>query len=147
MSNTKSLHRVLGSREVWPSYKAKLRRKLVLHQKCEKLWVGYDHAQRHMNLCEFKPSLIYIASSGRVRALQWDPASRSWGHCWVVAAQAFNPTSLGSDTGRSLSLKPAWSTESVPGQPELHRETVWKKQKPKPKQIKVSWVIKKGRAF
>ena len=28
-----------------------------------------------------------------------------------------------ADTGRSLSLSPAWSTKQVPGQPGLHRES------------------------
>jgi len=31
--------------------------------------------------------------------------------------------------GESLSLRPAWSTEQVPGQSELHRETPFLKEK------------------
>jgi hypothetical protein len=29
-----------------------------------------------------------------------------------------------AEAGRSLSWRPAWSTEKVPGQPGLHRETL-----------------------
>ena len=40
----------------------------------------------------------------------------------------FNPSTWGAEAGGSLSSRPAWSTEWVPGQPELHRETLsWKK--------------------
>ena len=38
--------------------------------------------------------------------------------CWAVVAEA----------GRSLSLRPAWSTELVTGQPELHRKTMSRKK-------------------
>jgi hypothetical protein len=36
----------------------------------------------------------------------------------------FNPSTQEAETGRSLSLRPAWFTERVPGQPGLHRETM-----------------------
>jgi hypothetical protein len=36
-----------------------------------------------------------------------------------------------AEAGRSLSLRPAWSTEWVSGQPGLHRETLSRKTKPK----------------
>jgi hypothetical protein len=51
-------------------------------------------------------------------------------------AHAFNPSSWEAEAGGFLNLRPAWSTERVPGQPGLHRETLsWKtKPKPKPKQ-------------
>ena len=35
------------------------------------------------------------------------------------------------EAGRFLSLRPAWSTERVPGQPGLHRETLSQKTKKK----------------
>jgi hypothetical protein len=39
-------------------------------------------------------------------------------------AHAFNPSTGEAETGRFLSSRPAWSTERVPGQPGLHRETL-----------------------
>jgi hypothetical protein len=42
----------------------------------------------------------------------------------VVVLQAFNPSTQEAEGGRSLSSRPAWSTEWVPGKPELHRETL-----------------------
>jgi hypothetical protein len=45
---------------------------------------------------------------------------------WVVA-HAFNPSTQEAEASGFLILRPAWSTEQVPGQPELHRETLsWK---------------------
>jgi hypothetical protein len=41
---------------------------------------------------------------------------------------AFNPSTWEAEAGGSLSLKPAWSTEIVPSQPGLHRETLSQKQ-------------------
>jgi hypothetical protein len=45
----------------------------------------------------------------------------------MVVAHAFNPSSWEAEAGGFLSLRPAWSTEWVPGQPELHRETLSRK--------------------
>jgi hypothetical protein len=42
---------------------------------------------------------------------------------------AFNPSTWEAEAGRFLSLRPAWSTEGVPGQPGLHRETLSRKNK------------------
>ena len=45
--------------------------------------------------------------------------------CQAVVAHAFNPSTREAETGGSLSSRPAWSTERVPGQvPKLHRETL-----------------------
>lgn len=38
--------------------------------------------------------------------------------------QAFNPRILEAEVGESLSSRPAWNIEQVPGKPGLHRETV-----------------------
>jgi hypothetical protein len=47
-----------------------------------------------------------------------------------VVAHAFNLSTREAETGRFQSLRPAWSTKWVPGQPGLYRETLsWKKQK------------------
>jgi hypothetical protein len=59
-------------------------------------------------------------------------------------AHAFNPSTQEAEAGRFLSLRPAWSTKLVPGQPGLYRETLsqtpktTKNQKPKTKKIKPS---------
>ena len=45
-----------------------------------------------------------------------------------MEAHAFNPSTWEAEAGRSLSLKPTWSIEQVPGQPGLHREILSQKQ-------------------
>jgi hypothetical protein len=46
---------------------------------------------------------------------------------WAVVPPTFNPNTWEAEAGRFLSLRPAWSTKWVPGQPGLHRETLsWK---------------------
>jgi hypothetical protein len=42
----------------------------------------------------------------------------------VVVAHNFNPSAQEAKACRSASSRPAWSTELVLGQPELHRETL-----------------------
>ena len=44
-----------------------------------------------------------------------------------MVAHAFNPSTWEAEAGGFLSLRPAWSTEWVPGQPGLHRETLSRK--------------------
>lgn len=44
---------------------------------------------------------------------------------WVVVEHAFNLNTWESEEGKSLSLRPIWSTEEVPGQSRLHRETLY----------------------
>ena len=45
-------------------------------------------------------------------------------------AHSFNIGTQEAETGlNSVSLKPAWSTEQLPGQPELHGETLSQKKK------------------
>jgi hypothetical protein len=44
-----------------------------------------------------------------------------------VVAHAFNPSTREAEAGGFLSSRPAWFTEWVPGQPELHRETLSQK--------------------
>ena len=41
-----------------------------------------------------------------------------------MVAKAFNPSTWEAEAGRFLSSRPAWSTERVPGQLGLHRETL-----------------------
>ena len=51
----------------------------------------------------------------------------------VGVAHAFNLNTQKAEAGGSLSSRPAWSTEWVPGQPGLHRETLSQKNKTKQK--------------
>ena len=51
-----------------------------------------------------------------------------------LVAHTFNPSTWEAEAGEFLSLRPAWSTEWVPGQPGLYRETLsWKTTKIKNK--------------
>jgi hypothetical protein len=50
-----------------------------------------------------------------------------------MVAHAFNPSTREAEAGGFLSSRPAWSTEWVPGQPELHRETLSQKKNKKQK--------------
>jgi hypothetical protein len=51
----------------------------------------------------------------------------------AMVVHAFNPSTSEAEAGGFLSLRPAWSTERVPGQPGLYRETL--SQLPPPKKI------------
>jgi len=52
-----------------------------------------------------------------------------------MVAQSFNHSTWEAEAGGSLSSRPDWCTEGVPGQPGLQRETLSQKQtKPKTKQ-------------
>jgi hypothetical protein len=53
-----------------------------------------------------------------------------------VVVHTFNPSTREAGAGGFLSSRPAWSTEWVPGQPGLHRETLSEKTKHKTKQNK-----------
>jgi hypothetical protein len=45
----------------------------------------------------------------------------------AVVAHTFNPSTWEAEAGGFVSLRPAWSTEWVPGHPGLYRETLsWK---------------------
>jgi hypothetical protein len=48
----------------------------------------------------------------------------------ALVVHAFNSNTWEAEGGRFLSLRSAWSTEWVPGQPWLHRETLSQKNKP-----------------
>jgi hypothetical protein len=52
----------------------------------------------------------------------------------AVVMHAFNPSTWEAEAGRFLSLRPAGSTEWVPGQPGLHKETLCQKDKTNKKQ-------------
>ena len=44
---------------------------------------------------------------------------------WAIVVHTFNPRTGEAETGGSLSLRLAWSTEQVPGQPWIHREALF----------------------
>jgi hypothetical protein len=46
----------------------------------------------------------------------------------AILAHAFSSSTQEAEVGISLSLRPAWSTERVPGQLGAHRETLSPKQ-------------------
>jgi hypothetical protein len=48
-----------------------------------------------------------------------------------VVVHAFNPSTWEAEAGGFLNSRTAWSTELVPGQPGLHRETLSRKTKTK----------------
>jgi hypothetical protein len=48
----------------------------------------------------------------------------------AVVAHTFNPRTWEAEAGGFLSSRPAWSTDWVPGQPGLHRETLSRKTFP-----------------
>jgi hypothetical protein len=61
-------------------------------------------------------------------------------------AHAFNPSTWEAEADGFLSSRPAWSTEWVPGQPGLHRETLSQKKKKKANHFhgsvsKASWFL------
>jgi hypothetical protein len=46
---------------------------------------------------------------------------------WVWWHRPFSPSTREADVGTSLSLRPAWSAEQVPGQPGPYRKTLSQK--------------------
>ena len=52
-----------------------------------------------------------------------------------MVAHTFNPSSWEAEAGGFLSLKPAWLTEGLPGQPGLHRETPFQNTSPTQQKI------------
>jgi hypothetical protein len=49
-----------------------------------------------------------------------------------MVAHAFNTSTWEVEAGGFLSSRPAWSTKWVPGQPGLHRETLFRKNNQPP---------------
>jgi hypothetical protein len=70
-----------------------------------------------------------------------------------MVEHAFNPSTREAEAGGFLSLRPAWSTKWVPGQPELYRETLsgkkqkTNKQKTKTKQNKKLKLTQKNKTI
>jgi hypothetical protein len=49
----------------------------------------------------------------------------------VVVATTFNPCTWEPEAGEDMNLKPSCSTELLPGQPVLHKETLFQNNKTK----------------
>jgi hypothetical protein len=60
-----------------------------------------------------------------------------------MVAHAFNPSTQEAEAGRFLSLRSAYSTKWVPGQPGLYRETLSRKTKKK----KLKWGLRDNSAI
>jgi hypothetical protein len=56
--------------------------------------------------------------------------------CQTVVAHVFNPSTWEAEAGGFLSSRTAWSTESVPEQPGIHRETLFRKTQKKKIKVK-----------
>jgi hypothetical protein len=79
-------------------------------------------------------ALCFINATGSTRkpGKEWDSVAclKKMAVEPGVVAHAFNPSTWEAEAGGFLSSRPAWSTEWVPGQPVLHRETAsWKRNK------------------
>ena len=90
----------------------------------------------HFQVSEWKTYIFFLG---------WMPRSNCWlcGVCCpgvtvgcVVCVFSLRTATLEAEAGGFLSSRPACSTEWVPGQPGLHRETLSQKTKPKKKKKK-----------
>jgi hypothetical protein len=107
---------------------------------------------RGSQISEFKANLLYRVSSRTSRATQRNPVSGKNKQKKTlklgVVAHAFNPSTWEAEAGGFLSSRPAWSTERVPGQPGLPRETLSRKtNKQKTLKLQVWWYITLFPAF
>ena len=59
---------------------------------------------------------------GSFETTHWAACISTGGLVRLVVVHLFNPSSQEAEAGGALSLRPAWSTELVPGHPELHSE-------------------------
>ena len=68
---------------------------------------------------------------------------------WAVVAHTFNPSAQEAEARQiSVSGRPTWSTEQVPGQPGLlHRESLFRKIKTNQKKKKILNLKKKKKKF
>jgi hypothetical protein len=78
---------------------------------------------------EFQDSLVYRVNSRTARATQRKPVyqkiknrKKKFHRSQVVLVYSLNSSTQEAEAGESLSLRPAWSTAWVPGQPGLQRE-------------------------
>ena len=97
---------------------------------------GICRAERTIWESWFSPSTAWVSVSDRLSAWQPLPAEPSWqSKCFCfkiytllgMVVHTFNPSTQEAEAGRFLSSWPAWSTEWVPRQPGLYRETLLEK--------------------
>jgi hypothetical protein len=78
-------------------------------------WCGQQR-QRVVDLCEYKASLVYRATSRTAWATQRNPVMKSKTKQNPerkpgLEAHTFNPSTREAEAGRFLSSRPAWSTK------------------------------------
>jgi hypothetical protein len=88
----------------------------------------------HRHLRDMFPWWFKVQSSWQwkwtiIRSVQPNLIQKNRSPSQVVVAYTFNPSTCEAEAGRFLSLRPAWSTEWVLGQPGLYRETLSQKTK------------------
>jgi hypothetical protein len=98
-----------------------------------KFWDQAIFLPNFPSIWDYRHILQHLAYS----TLDWNKNSLSW----AVVAHSFNPSTREAKTGESLSSRPAWSTEWVPGQPRLHREALSLKNKQTNKQASKNSLI------
>jgi hypothetical protein len=62
---------------------------------------------------------------------------------WIVVAHTINPSTWKAEAGRSLILRPVWSTEQVLGQPGIQKKSCFKNQN----KTKIYYNIKIGKGY
>ena len=86
--------------------------------------------------CRFPDILIWISeavfqnliiSHNRGKCFSESPKKKKKKKTTTTNPNTFNPSTQVSEAGRFLSLRRAWSTKWVPGQPGLYRETLSRK--------------------
>jgi hypothetical protein len=89
---------------------------------CKRLWPPcFSYRNLHLALRILFPFYPTLLSLSLLRKFIPDQA---------VVVHTFNPSTWEAEAGGFLSSRPVWSTEWVPGQPGLYRETLsWKTTK------------------
>jgi hypothetical protein len=98
------------------------------------LWHLWTCTHTHTHTCAY----TYILCTGLSNEIKFYFIKISTFSPATVVAHTFNPSTWEAEAGRFLSSGPAWSTEWVPGQPRLHRETLSRKKKKKIQHLNTS---------
>ena len=108
--NTTSITSSPRLREYWEERgkDCKIQSSTVM-KRCCWLWHGYDNHEHP----------IVVLTYSRPAYKRDSPKDR-----WLGVVDSFNPSIWEAEVGSSLTLKQAWSTEQVQGQPGLHSETL-----------------------
>jgi hypothetical protein len=93
-----------------------------------------NHMVAHNHLNEtWHPLLVCLKTAAVYLHIIINKSFKNTFISWAVVVHAFNPSTWNTEAGRFLSLRPAWSTEWVPGQPEIYRKILSQKNKQKQK--------------